>query len=60
MGWISVDKLTPSRYEDVLVFDSNEDVYIATLHIDDGEHFINDCSDGITATHWQPLPEPPK
>lgn len=58
--WIDIKKYTPSQYDDVIVYDDNNQTYIATLCIDGDRHFINDCCDGTLVTHWQPLPEPPK
>lgn len=58
--WISVDVEKPSKYEDVIILADGE-ICFGTLDIDGDYHFINNESMcNRKATHWMPLPEPPK
>ena len=66
-NWISVEDKLPENDDDVLI--SINDDYtkkdISSLgNFADSEWLINGCNEntiaGITVTHWQPLPQPPK
>lgn len=71
MEWISVKDRLPNRDDECLVarvFDfepegRNKDVWHCNY---DGQYFwyqtgaIEFQDDGITITHWMPLPQPPK
>ncbi len=60
MEWISVKDRLPPCEEEFLVF-SQETIYIGSL-IKGVIHYEIDMCDfpDKTATHWMPLPEPPK
>ena len=54
-GWISVEDRLPEAHDDILVYTCDGDIY----------PILAICRDitwiGISgATHWQPLPKPPK
>lgn len=62
-GWIPVSERMPAFFYSVLVTDEFEDMAIATpvdLSIGDRRAFRMSNGDVFLATHWQPLPAPPK
>jgi hypothetical protein len=64
--WISVKDMPIPKDRDILVFSENRSV--SCVWCRDVEHFIPNCEcDGwehswgkIDASHWMPLPNPPK
>lgn len=62
-GWISVkDRLPPSRSPVLVRFSGNRNFYprnLISFRIPNSEEIMYENEFG-KATHWQPLPEPPK
>ena len=56
--WIPVSERLPEQYESVIVWTSDREIGEAEY---DGKQFYWTSDDNYTnATHWMPLPEPPK
>lgn len=55
--WISVDDYLPGEDVEVLVFDDEGNYFLCSHH---NTFFSDEFFEPIIATHWQPLPEPPK
>ncbi len=60
-GWISAEDRLPDKDVMVLIFNAEViDCYVVASWAPENDCFI-DYDDGAhIATHWQPLPEPPK
>ena len=57
--WIRVDERLPERWKYVIVCDECKDVGVAR-HLGNGHFEWTDDENIAFATHWMPLPEPPK
>jgi hypothetical protein len=56
--WIPVSEQLPEQYESVIVWTSDREIGEAEY---DGKQFYWTSDENYTnATHWMPLPEPPK
>lgn len=59
--WISVNDRLPDPLEDVLVIDSNGNIFISWVkEFGNGRFAYENRGDITHITHWMPLPEPPK
>lgn len=58
MEWISVEDRLPDRAGDILSYHSDWGVQLS--HYNGGSDFISTGLYYTEATHWMPLPEPPK
>ena len=63
-GWIPVTERLPEQKTEVLCFSKNAGVFVGTDWVDwpDGKimFHLGTSYDWPYATHWMPLPEPPK
>lgn len=64
--WISVDERLPEKETAYLcrcVIRDNIDfpffMVLRYILIDEKTHFQHECDDGLSVTHWMPIPEPP-
>lgn len=59
--WVSVKDRLPETFEDVLVFNSNEETVITIGFFHELKWHIYEIHDfSELVTHWMPLPKPPK
>lgn len=54
--WISVDDMLPEPFESVLVFRDGK----ISIDYNEGNGWFAYDFNGKKATHWQPIPHPPK
>ena len=55
--WISLERRKPEQMSNVLCIDAEGDMWTVTY---DGSGMLYEEGAYIPATHWQPLPDPPK
>lgn len=65
MNWISVNERLPEVFDEVLVSELNDDrsylgYYLNTPWDEEVVHWYTSTAVRINATHWMPLPPPPK
>lgn len=61
-GWIKCSDRLPERYKKVLIITEFGEIYVAEPNNDFSSWEYSSCCGCHTecATHWMPLPEPPK
>jgi hypothetical protein len=69
--WISVDERLPEEHKNVLCVEGNKTIIAFMEKVEDCDEFVpvfwdfvaydrDDTWDEVCATHWMPIPEPPK
>jgi len=59
MEWISVKDRLPEKYGHYLIYDHQIGIPEIAVFLKNHNRFSTD-KNGYKATHWMPLPEPPK